>query len=251
MKKKVFLERFLNYKYQLPYDTMAENDSIIMNTLKMIGEVHKKGTEKYAMFGWESDHYNRDSTFKNNLSAIFRHLFKIHSGFMIDQESGLLHAAHIVCRWQMATTVFLRENISMDDKNQDYENIITFTHPDEHLVNECVIPTTSHEFLKFITPETIILLSNMPVKDFWILYNYWKKEHFTATETARRIFINLMNIWTEFLIIPTITGVTAGFEGKLDQWMRFSSELIVFCNFCQDIPLSDKENRATPCIYEV
>lgn len=57
-----------------------------------VAEVREFGAKKYSPNGW------RDGfLYTRTISAALRHLMSISDGEDIDSESGLLHAAHVIC----------------------------------------------------------------------------------------------------------------------------------------------------------
>lgn len=61
------------------------------NALWAVAEVGTYGANKYTDDGWEKV----PDGFRRYTDAMYRHLLQEHMGGAVDQESGLLHAAHV------------------------------------------------------------------------------------------------------------------------------------------------------------
>lgn len=74
-----------------------------------------KGAEKYAVRNWEIG----NTTYGEYIGSALRHILSIMSGEDIDEETGLPHAAHIMCNMQ-----FLLEHMNsgkiIDDRSNLY-----------------------------------------------------------------------------------------------------------------------------------
>lgn len=76
--------------------------------LQMTAFVHLLGTYKYAAFGWYNDPYASNSSLRDNLDALYRHLGAHSMGLVRDRE-GLPHVFHACCRASMLASIFYKE----------------------------------------------------------------------------------------------------------------------------------------------
>lgn len=79
--------------------------------LLAISEVGTFGADKYSPHGWLSVPHGED----RYEDAKLRHLLYRHSGELIDQDSGLLHAAHEVWNALASLELYLRRTGDMGD----------------------------------------------------------------------------------------------------------------------------------------
>ena len=221
---------FSTNKYQLP---MSPNQEQLNKFLEMIGFVHDAATKKYDAYGWEVDHFTKDSTFENCMSAIFRHLFAIHNGEIIDPEDKYPHFWHIACRWQMATTVLFR----IIQESEKTPLIITDCGINPQINTKFLDP--SMRYLKFITPETIYTLSHVALATVESDIREFKDNHYSFQEVARILSIELLDFWSKYTCHMTNYSVVA------ERYFLFTNLLICCCLYMEQLYREGIEKELT------
>jgi hypothetical protein len=70
------------------------------NALKAWAQVREAGCQKYSRMNWAESKGTDDATrfLDENMESILRHLLMAMMGETHDEESGLPHMAHVMCR---------------------------------------------------------------------------------------------------------------------------------------------------------
>lgn len=137
-------------------DAVYERVSV-HDIIHKVGNIHANATCKYPPFCWESNFSEAaDSTPVCNLNAIMRHTLEMTFGNYIDNDSGLPHTDHLLCRLEMLITSLFSNGQHDELRPQDYVSDEQFT--SDATTNMLVAP----EFVKYLcmlTPSSIALIS--------------------------------------------------------------------------------------------
>lgn len=159
---------------------------------EMVAATHHISTIKYEPNGWERSPFESvDASALCDLDAILRHTLKLCTLENYEEQSGLPHVAHVICRVQMAIT-----SIQRGDKDSVYNSISANTKLDTDQMNALrqfkigVVPCVS----KYITPNFIEACMSLSLEDLKIDQSRYKdlKDMYSVHRTWLTIYFDLL-----------------------------------------------------------
>lgn len=141
---------------------------LLKPVFQMVAAIHHGSTTKYQPNGWEREPFvDVDASALASLDAILRHTLKLCELEDYEEQSGLPHVAHVMCRVQMAITGIIRgdcdTSTNISNLTMDQRKAITGL-----TLND--LPCVG----KYITPEFISTCMQLSVAELSIENSGWR-----------------------------------------------------------------------------